>query len=175
LNQNAPIQPMRCISAPPFSGPKPFIDQFPLPSLRRFQRPMAPANLPSYASKLTTNLSPQGLNSPLALQQQSLPISTKICPFFLQNSCRYASHCRYRHDFGSCCPQCGEDVPLGEASQERHITECTEAIQLSDERRISSVLKCEICFENIVQSGRRFGLLQVHKIFENLVIVVDLR
>lgn len=86
--------------------------------------------------------------------------STKVCPFFLQRTCRYASHCRYRHDFGSLCPQCGAEVALDEQSQELHVLQCAESRMMAEERRLSVLLQCEICFDNIVRSGRKFGLLQ---------------
>eukprot|EP00474_Spongospora_subterranea_P009203 CRZ09661.1 hypothetical protein [Spongospora subterranea] len=125
-------------------------------------RPMAVNHTESYASKLASTLSPfDAVASGATVSPSAAPApSSKICPFFLQRSCRYASHCRYRHDFGSSCPQCGEDVPLDERSQELHVMQCVETITLNEERRFSSTLQCEICMENIVRSGRKFGLLQ---------------
>ncbi len=57
------------------------------------------------------------------------------------------------------CPYCGEEVADDPVQQELHLAVCDETRLMAAEREESAGLECGICFENIVQSGRRFGML----------------
>jgi len=64
----------------------------------------------------TTNSSASGKQTP---HTQPSHIRTKVCPFFLKGNCRYGQYCRYKHNFGKVCPNCGKDCALDDDSQRR--------------------------------------------------------
>jgi len=85
--------------------------------------------------------------------------SDKICPFYIQGNCMYGDDCRLMH--GLACPSCGNAVlPIDDNEEaEKHIEECKERKQVQKEREQSINCECGICFENIVDKKRKFGLL----------------
>jgi hypothetical protein len=64
-----------------------------------------------------------------------------ICNYFIQGKCRYGNHCRYLHD------------PSYLADNEM------DAAMILAERAGSTKLECGICYEIILESERRFGIL----------------
>src|SRR5262249_38684464 len=86
------------------------------------------------------------------------------CAFFLQGICRYGPYCRNSHatpdqqqqqQTPAECPNCGQDLGLQTPT---HVKEC-DAKFAQTERDHSADLECGICFERIVEAGRRFGVL----------------
>lgn len=65
----------------------------------------------------------------------------KTCTFFLQGLCRYGDSCFYMHALN-------EDVESEE-----------DMMEMGRELQESRELECNICYDNILEKGERFGLL----------------
>lgn len=86
--------------------------------------------------------------------------NVKICPFFLQGTCRYGIQCKLAHRFyTSRCPMCNKEVGLQPKIQQIHLHQCPENNAVHVERASSQGERCSICWERPLSNGRRFGLL----------------
>ncbi|KYQ99762.1 hypothetical protein DLAC_03707 [Tieghemostelium lacteum] len=82
-----------------------------------------------------------------------------LCHFYIQGGCRNGDSCKYVH--GNYCEICEKPmlVPGNQEQNEAHMTECLISQQKQSQREEMRDLECGICFESIVDKGRRFGLL----------------
>ncbi|KAG7390561.1 hypothetical protein PHYPSEUDO_007501 [Phytophthora pseudosyringae] len=92
------------------------------------------------------------------------------CPFFLRGNCKYGEHCRLRHNpailpgaaatgSASTCPAPG--AGRSAASSNNAATGATAAAGDDNQHDFT----CGICFDDIVQSGKHFGLLSCDHCF----------
>jgi len=85
--------------------------------------------------------------------------SYRLCQFFMQGICRYGAGCRYVH--GNTCESCQKPCLLPDNPQQNadHLGACKERSRMLIEREDSKTVECGICYEKVVEKGRRFGLL----------------
>ncbi|KAF1781127.1 Zinc finger, RING-type, conserved site [Phytophthora cactorum] len=94
------------------------------------------------------------------------------CPFFLRGNCKYGEHCRLRHNpamlpgasiaaSARSAPRMGR-FPASNSSATGTIHSGAAAATRDDNQRDFT---CGICFDDIVQSGKHFGLLHCDHCF----------
>lgn len=79
------------------------------------------------------------------------------CPFYQRGNCKYGDFCRLRHATGA--PATIEvqssTAKSGRAASNQASTDTTSSMESENQQEFT----CGICFEDIVQSGKHFGLL----------------
>lgn len=85
--------------------------------------------------------------------------SRRVCTFFIQGNCRYGEFCRSSHFTGDSCPHCDKKCGESIEQQQLHLSICEELDLIIEDRVMSKDFECCLCGENIVSSGRKFGLL----------------
>ena len=84
-----------------------------------------------------------------------------LCPFAINNKCRYNNTCKYVH--GDMCKKCGKYILHPFRLQERncHLNECRE-IENANDTTLQEDIECGICFERILSTpDARFGLMSI--------------
>jgi len=92
-------------------------------------------------------------------QQQQSKDPPVLCTFHLEGNCRYGAQCRNIH--GEYCSICGKAalVPNDSEQNEDHMFECAEKQRLKEDLDESRKFSCEQCGDNVVDKGKRFGIL----------------
>ncbi|KAG2531393.1 hypothetical protein BBO99_00001543 [Phytophthora kernoviae] len=82
------------------------------------------------------------------------------CPFFLRGNCKYGEHCRLRHDPAtlSASGAARTSPPVARSSTMTNGTRSNSAAASSPSDNQQD-FTCGICFDDIVESGKHFGLL----------------
>ena len=75
------------------------------------------------------------------------------CKWWFQKkkSCRFGSHCHFSHNAIDVCSEIANDEDLNDTEKRNSTTTCSD---VKDEK-----FDCGVCLENVVLSGKRFGLL----------------
>ncbi|CAH0520860.1 unnamed protein product [Peronospora belbahrii] len=79
------------------------------------------------------------------------------CPFFLRGNCKFGDHCRLRHN-----SMLLSEASVATAATTLSVPRTTRSATCIDNQRD---LSCGICFDDIVQSGKYFGLLSCDHCF----------
>lgn len=92
------------------------------------------------------------------------------CPFFLRGNCKYGEHCRLRHNPAmlSGAATSTRSAPRAAKTTTSSISAATSAATANHDDNQQD-FTCGICFDDIVQSGKHFGLLSKFR----LASVVD--
>ncbi|KAK1930617.1 putative E3 ubiquitin-protein ligase makorin-1 [Phytophthora citrophthora] len=82
------------------------------------------------------------------------------CPFFLRGNCKYGEHCRLRHNpamlSGTATVASARSTSRSERSSSLNYNAASAATTAVNNQQD---FMCGICFDDIVQSGKHFGLL----------------
>ncbi|EGC28384.1 hypothetical protein DICPUDRAFT_44314, partial [Dictyostelium purpureum] len=114
-------------------------------------------------SSSTSTLSSSSLNNNNYNNSNSSTNSTHrsevLCHFHIQGICRNGDSCKFVH--GNPCEVCGKCmlVPGNQEQNDQHITECLIQQEKFNQREQMKHLECGICYDSVVDKGRRFGLL----------------
>jgi hypothetical protein len=108
-----------------------------------------------------------GARGPVGNHQDGfvLPMSDgrRLCPFFLQGSCKYGLQCKDSHDMGTHCALCRQHFCMPqEASAETsaaHMEVCPEMQMVLREKEWSSRHVCQLCGQNPLERNDRYGIL----------------
>ncbi|DAZ98732.1 TPA: hypothetical protein N0F65_006764 [Lagenidium giganteum] len=99
---------------------------------------MAKLNMPSFLDVAKRHAQDDDTDSTFFHEERA---AEPKCTFFIQGLCRYGDSCFYSHSL---------DAPV--ETEE-------EMLKVGEELRLSAELECNICYDNILQKGERFGLL----------------
>ncbi|KAF2074780.1 hypothetical protein CYY_003926 [Polysphondylium violaceum] len=82
-----------------------------------------------------------------------------LCNFYIQGTCRHLDSCRFVH--GDLCEICLKPmlIPGDELQNVQHQTECAFYQENLKKREEMKEIECLICYESVVDKGRKFGLL----------------
>eukprot|EP01132_Coremiostelium_polycephalum_P005289 gene5289-6585_t len=112
-----------------------------------------------YISYETKNTSQNSSNSSNSNHNGSNGKPEAFCHFYIQGMCRNGDNCKFVH--GNLCEICNKPLlhPNNKEQNEEHMTECLINQEKLSQREQMKNFECGICFDSIVEKGRKFGLL----------------
>lgn len=126
-----------------------------------------------YGSRCTySHALPEQVSECAADEAEGLSAAAALvdCPFFLRGNCKYGEHCRLRHNpamllgaatSARAAPRAGRPSGAGYTSSNNAAVNATAATREDNQQDFT----CGICFDDIIQSGKHFGLLSKYQSF----------
>jgi E3 ubiquitin-protein ligase makorin len=85
----------------------------------------------------------------------------QLCEMHVEGRCpESAETCFYVH--GDVCPHCKLGIlhPYYPEESAQHVLSCEVEVSIIEQLRASRDIECSVCFEKVIERGRKFGLLE---------------